>query len=84
MLPLLLVVIQVKVRLKNTALYSLLTKFRNNNTSDSVIISSKFNGVYYAMFDLDNNDKYDLFKKIYSSTPYAIFSKVVQITIGDF
>jgi hypothetical protein len=62
-------------KLKNISLYSLLIKFRNNNnTSDSVVISSKFKGVYYAMLDLDDNDKYELFKKIYSSTPYAIFS----------
>jgi len=41
---------------------------------DNVLVESKFNGVYYPFFDLDNDTNLDLFKKVYSDAPYAIFS----------
>lgn len=43
------------------------------NNVGGVVISSKFNGIYYAMFDLDNQQNFELFKKIYAATPYVIF-----------
>lgn len=60
-------------RLKIESLDNIMYKFKTEGSYGGVIISSKFNGVYYAMFDLDSLEKYELFKKIYSSTPYAIF-----------
>lgn len=47
---------------------------QNIDQSDlDVLVSSKFNGVYYAMYDLDSKENFDLFKDIHLSTSYAIF-----------
>jgi hypothetical protein len=48
--------------------------FRNEPSCyKSVSIESKFNKINYAVFDLDSREKYNLFKKIYSASSYAIF-----------
>ena len=53
---------------------TILNIFRNASTpSGSVSIESKFNNIHYAVFDLDSREQYNLFKKIYSATPYVIF-----------
>ncbi len=52
----------------------ILNKFKTSSDIEDILsIESIFNDIYYPFFDLDSLEKYNLFKKIYSSTPYVIF-----------
>jgi hypothetical protein len=69
----------------NESIDKIFYKFRNyggkkvptlDSTTDTVLIEAKFNNIYYAFFDLDDNiniSVLELFKKIYADTPYVIF-----------
>jgi len=53
---------------------TIVNKFKMNvNNKFGVSIETEFNGVNYALFDLDTQEHFELFKKLYSDTPYAIF-----------
>lgn len=50
------------------------SKFKNStHIIDGININSKFNGIYYTVFDLDTEEKYLLFKRLYAANSYAIF-----------
>ena len=72
--------------------YSEYVKFKEKNIDDIILkskksikntdnygisIESKFNDLNYPFFDLDYNH-IDLFKKLYSDTPYVIFISSVE------
>lgn len=48
-------------------------RFKKNKTSNYINIRSFFNGSHYPFYDLDDDTKLQLFKKIYAATPYVIF-----------
>jgi hypothetical protein len=61
-------------KIKRIDLNETLLKFRKNNTNSSnVVIESKFNNINYPFYDLDTDDNYNLFKKLYQTEPYVIF-----------
>lgn len=61
-------------RLSPKYLSEILDSFRNMIKVDGYItIESKFNGIHYAVFDLDSNDNLALFKNLYQAIPYALF-----------
>ena len=67
-------------KIKSVILKDTLLSFRKKifnpkieNTSDFVIIESKFNNIHYAFFDLDTIEHYNLFKQLYADEPYVIF-----------
>jgi hypothetical protein len=61
-------------RFKIEKINTILKKIRKNNeTTDTVNIKSEFNNINYAMYDLDDEQKLDLFTKIYPDESYVIF-----------
>ena len=61
-------------RLRPKYLSEILNKFRDMVRVDGYItIESKFNGIHYAVFDLDSSDNLILFRHLYQATPYALF-----------
>ena len=55
-------------------------KFRKKqNNNYSINIETSLNNINYATFDLDDNDKLLLFKKLYSANSYVIFQSVKDI-----
>jgi hypothetical protein len=60
-------------KIKREKISQIIEKFKMMvNNDGGVCIESKFNGLIYPFFDLD--EQYlDLFKKLYASTPYVIF-----------
>lgn len=63
-----------KEKFKKENINDILNFFRRSVTpSGGVSIESKFNDIYYSFFDLDDLNKLELFKKLYASTPYALF-----------
>ncbi len=53
---------------------------KNSNSVLSIFVNSRFNGLYYPMFDLDQNSKLNLFQQINKDIPYVIF----QSSIGHY
>ena len=61
-------------KFKKMNLSDILNFFREAVTpSGGVSIESKFNGIHYAVFDLDELDQLELFRKLYTATPYVLF-----------
>lgn len=61
-------------RYSRKSLDFILSKFRSYvNISEGVTIETLFNGIHYAVFDLDIQDKFDLFKKLYNPNSYVLF-----------
>lgn len=58
--------------LVSTKIRKIISNFKNSHKTD-IVISSNFNNIRYAIFDLDSFDNKELFKKIYSDVPYVIF-----------
>lgn len=48
-------------------------KSRKLRKNDMVCIEPFYNGCYYPMFDLDDLEKLELFKDIFSNEPYILF-----------
>jgi hypothetical protein len=46
---------------------------REDSPTYNVTIENKFNGKFYPIFDLDKEEHLELFKKLYTDTPYVIF-----------
>lgn len=64
---------EVKIRKENVN--DIISKYKNDiNQSGGVLIESKFNNIYYPVFDIDNLDNFALFRNLYSPTPYVLFS----------
>jgi hypothetical protein len=64
----------VTEKIKSINLNETLLKFRQNNSNSSnIVIESKFNNINYPFFDLDTDENYNLFKKLYSTESYVIF-----------
>jgi len=61
-------------KFKKEKVFEILAKFRDILKPDNkVSIESKFNNLYYPIFDLDDQSKLDLFKQLYAPVPYALF-----------
>jgi hypothetical protein len=52
--------------------------FRKHTNNNGVFIESKFNEFFYPLYDLDNIENLDLFKKLYSKDNYVIFRSSVD------
>lgn len=64
-----------EVKIKKESLSDIIFKYKDSvKTSGGVLIESKFNNIYYPVFDIDNLDDFALFKNLYSPTPYVLFS----------
>lgn len=53
---------------------------KKSNSVISIFVNSRFNGLYYPMFDLDQNSKLNLFQQINKDIPYVIF----QSSVGHY
>lgn len=53
---------------------------KNSNSVISIFVNTRFNGLYYPMFDLDDFSKLNLFQKINKDISYVIF----QSSIGHY
>jgi len=61
-------------RRKREKLSEIIDYFRKSIKNDcGVNIESNFNGLIYPVFDLDSQEKLDLFKNLYSTDTYVIF-----------
>lgn len=60
-------------RRKREKLSQILDYFRRSVKNEGgVNIEAKFNGLIYPVFDLDNQEQFELFKKLYSTETHAI------------
>ena len=60
---------------RRCSIEGVVNKFMKNDfdVNDDVFLLSKYNGINYAFFDLDDINKYQLFKKLNNGLPYIIF-----------
>ena len=62
------------IKFRKRRIVKIVDKFKKMRTKrGGVSIESKFNGIYYALFDLDTKSNIELFKELYKSTPYVLF-----------
>ena len=61
-------------KIKKTSIKDIQGRLEKNlNSVVSIFVNSRFNGLYYPMFDLDHNSKLNLFQQINKDIPYVIF-----------
>ena len=59
-------------------IHKIIKKFKKDVAlTDKISIESKFNNIYYAVFDLDDTNILELFKKLYADTPYVILQSSI-------
>lgn len=66
-----------KEKFKTESVEEILSRYKSKKSVDgiegTVCIESKFNNKIYPVFDLDNQVHFDLFKTVFSETPYVLF-----------
>lgn len=61
-------------RTRKESLNEILNKFKKDNNNEYLVyVESKLNNIYYAVFDLDNEEHFDLFKTLYAANSYVLF-----------
>lgn len=59
---------------KKKSIYKILILFKNVvHPNNVIVILSKFNNIHYMFFDLDDDDKINLFKTLYAEESYVIY-----------
>lgn len=61
-----------KNKLRKSSIKKIQRRFEKHKEVVGVYINSKFNGLYYPMFDLDNIGHLNLFQKLNKDIPYVI------------